>query len=182
MSIPQEALASRRLDGETRVLEPLPTVALSLWAPWAFAILHLGKTIENRSLRGAKRNGFPRHFLGDFWIHASLWPGGSQRPLNANQQHELKDEFQSAFARSGHTKETFRVVTLGELDGMRGHIVGRATVTGYVESSDSPWYVPGSLGIVVANPVAVATPVAASGALGWWKVPEDKLALLRAQP
>ena len=177
MSLIQEAKASSRLDGETRVV--LPSVALSVYAPWAFAILHLGKTIENRSLRGANRNGFPRRFLGEFWIHASLWPGGSQRPLNANQQHELKDEFQSAFARSGHTKESFRVVTLGEVDAMRGHIVGRATVTGYVEQSDSPWYAAGSLGIVLANPVALARPVAASGALGWWRVPEAQLAELQ---
>ena len=155
---------------------PLPTMALSIWAPWAFAIVHLGKQIENRSLK------FPRHFLGDFWIHASLWPGGSQRPLNAYQQHELKAEFQSAFERSGHTKESFRLVTLGELDNMRGKIVGRATVTGYVEESDSPWYAPGSLGIVVANPVALTTPIAASGALGWWRVPEEKMAQLREQP
>lgn len=158
----------------------LPTVALSLWAPWAFAILHLGKTIENRSLRGAKRNGFPRHYLGDFWLHASLWPGSGRKPLSAYKQHELRAEFQSAFERSGHTKESFRVVTFGELDNMRGKIVGRATVTGYVEESDSPWYVPGSLGIVVANPVALANPVEASGALGWWRVLEPQMRELEA--
>jgi hypothetical protein len=160
-------------------MSQLPSFALSIWAPWAFAILHLGKTIENRTLRGAKRNGFPRHFFGEFWLHSSLWPGSGRRPLNAAQQHELKDEFRSAFARSGHSKESFRTVTLDEIDGMRGKIVGRVTVTDYVEQSESPWFVPGSLGLVLTNPVALAAPVEASGALGWWRVPQDKLDQLR---
>lgn len=34
-------------------------------------------------------------------------------------------------------------LTLRDLDAMRGKIVGRVTVTGYVEQSASPWFVPG---------------------------------------
>lgn len=155
--------------------QTLPTHALSLWAPWAWCILHAGKRIENRSLK------FPRHFRGEFWLHCSLWPGG-RGALSANKQHDLVDEFHAAIDMSGQPRDVFPALKFGQLDGMRGKIVGRVTVTGYVEKSDSPWFVPGGLGLELANPLAVATPVEASGALGWWRVPEDKLALLRAQP
>lgn len=158
----------------TRALSSLPTMALSLWTPWAWCILHARKTIENRSLK------FPRHFRGEFWLHASLWPGNGRKPLSAGKQHELVDEFLAAVDKSGQPRDAFPPIKFGQLDNMRGKIVGRATVTGYVEESDSPWYVPGSLGIVVANPVALATPIAASGALGWWRVPEATLAELHA--
>lgn len=170
----REAQASRRLDGETRVV--FPTMALSLWAPWAWCILHAGKRIENRSLK------FPRHFRGEFWLHCSLWPGSGRKPLSANKQHELVDEFNAAIEKSGQPRDSFPSLKFGQLDAMRGHIVGRATVTGYVEESDSPWFVPGSLGIVLANPVPLARPVAASGALGWWKVPETQMRELEAAP
>lgn len=183
MSIIQEARASSRLDGETLVLEPaLPTMALSLWAPWAWAILHAAKDIENRTLRQSGRggrNGFPRHFLGEFWLHCSLWPGG-KKPLTQNKLAEMLEQWESV-------EDCIQLppgalpqpVTLRSLDEMRGHIVGRVTVTGYVEQSDSPWFVPGSLGLVLANPVPLKTHVAASGALGWWRVPDEKLALLK---
>jgi|GEM_PF-2487401 len=167
------------VDRSRAELEALPTMALSLWAPWAFAILHLGKTIENRSLRGAKRNGFPRHHLGDFWIHASLWPSNGRKPLSASKRDELRDQMFLAIAKSGRCLP-LTAGLLDDVDNMRGKIVGRATVTGYVEESDSPWYVPGSLGIVVANPVALVTPVAASGALGWWRVLEPQMRELEA--
>ena len=43
--------------------EPLPTVALSIQQPWAWAIVNGGKTIENRTWR--------TRFRGAFLIHAS---------------------------------------------------------------------------------------------------------------
>lgn len=174
MSIIREAQASARLDGETRVLAPLPTHALSLWAPWAWCILHAGKTIENRSIK------FPRHFKGEFWLHCSLWPGG-RAPLGARGLEEMLEQFETAYdLTSVPRSEQPEKVSLRDLDGMRGNIVGRVTVTDYVERSKSPWFMPGSLGLVLSNPVAIATPIAASGALGWWRVPEAQLAALRS--
>jgi hypothetical protein len=161
----------------------LPTMALSLWAPWAWCILHAGKDIENRTLRAGRgargHGGFPRHFLGEFWLHCSLWPG-TRKPLGASGLEEMLDQFQAAHALCTKPRDQQpEKLTLKDLDAMRGKIVGRVTVTGYVEQSESPWFVPGSLGLVLSNPIPLATPVAASGALGWWKVPEDKLAELR---
>jgi hypothetical protein len=161
----------------------LPTMALSLWAPWAFAILHLGKDVENRTLRAGRgargHGGFPRHFVGAFWLHCSLWPG-TRKPLGDAGLEAMLEQFDSAFLLS--TKRRSQLpssVSLRDLDAMRGKIVGRVTVTGYVEQSDSPWFVPGSLGLVLDNPVPLTKHVPASGALGWWKVPEAQLTELR---
>jgi hypothetical protein len=155
------------LDGETRVC--LPTMALSLWAPWAFSILHLGKPIENRSIK------FPRHFIGEFWLHCSLWPGG-RKPLGERGLEEMHDQIEAALACCTMPRQQQpEKLKLRMLDEMRGKIVGRVTVTGYVEQSDSPWFVPGSLGLGLANPVPLAKPVAASGALGWWRVLEPQM-------
>ncbi len=165
-------------------MNALPSHALSLWAPWAWCILHAGKDIENRTLRAGRgargHGGFPRHFLGEFWLHCSLWPG-TRKPLNANGLDEMLEQFETAYALNSIPRDQQPAkLSLRDLDGMRGKIVGRVTVTGYVEHSDSPWFVPGSLGLVLSNPIAIATPVEASGALGWWRVPEAKLAALRS--
>lgn len=149
----------------------LPTRALSLWAPWAWAILHAQKDIENRSL------AFPKHHVGEFWLHASLWPG-TRKPLNANQQHELVDEFRAMMAQSGRARESFPPLKLGELDAWRGKIVGRVTVTRYVRESRSVWFVPGGLGLQLEKPIALSVPVAAVGAQGWWTVKQETLAQL----
>lgn len=146
----------------------LPNRALSVWAPWVWAILYCGKPIENRRL------SFPKSYLGEFWLHASLWPG-TRKPLNANQQHELVDEFNTVIVQSGRSRESFPPLKLGELDAMRGKIIGRVTVTGYVRKSDSPWFAPGGLGLQLSNPIALTRPVEAVGAQGWWFVKPETL-------
>jgi hypothetical protein len=146
----------------------LPTRALSLWAPWIWAILHCGKDIENRSL------SFPKSYRGEFWLHASLWPG-TRTPLNARQQHELVDEFDAVVAQSGQQRQDFPALTLGALDAMRGKIIGRVTVTGYVRRSESVWFVPGALGLAIEKPIALKHHVPAVGAQGWWNVKPDVL-------
>ena len=150
----------------------LPIRVLSLWAPWAWAILHAGKDIENRT------RSFPRTFVGEFWLHASLWPG-TRKPLTRGKQEELIEQFQVVQAMSGKPREVPKL-TLGELDAMRGKIVGRVTLTGYVEQSASLWFVPGSLGLQLTGPQALREPVSAVGAQGWWFASPDEMQHLRA--
>ena len=185
---------------------PMPTLAISVYAPWAWAMLYGGKTLENRT-HGKRKfpmvyNGTP--VLGDVWLHASLWPGGRGPLREGRQLDEFCDEIGRMLAiyclASGRVDpsaaewdvpqlkrmlaERFgaKNPTRPFLEDMRGHIVGRLRVTGYRDPDDppdSPWYVPGSRAVLVENPRPLAVPVPAKGALGWWPVPADVLEQFR---
>jgi hypothetical protein len=144
----------------------MPNRALSLYAPWCVAILRLGKDIENRNWRSCA-------FRGDFWIHASLF--GAARGMA-----DMMDEWESVkgIAREAGASFDGCPTKLGELMAMRGHIVGRARVVDAMNESGSPWFC-GPLGLVLADPVPLAVPVPAKGALGFWRVPAPVLEQLK---
>jgi hypothetical protein len=202
----REALASASLDGETHVIEPLPRLAISVHAPWAWALLYGGKDIENRAPNFPMRHrGAP--VLGDVWLHASLWPGrGPLRDFSdakaafvAEGQRMVETMWES----QGWLDETYdirntkclarlyalteeklgvSVPKTSELNNLRGHIVGRLRVTGHRDPRDPPesaWYVLGSKAVLVEAPRPLATPVLCKGALGWWPVPDDVIEQLR---
>lgn len=139
--------------------------AISLYAPWAWAILHWNKRVENR------HRNFPRQHIGPVWLHASLF---------GKKPEDMLDEWHSVQAmaeRAGEPKPE-RGVTLQNLLDMRGKIVGRVNVTGYVDESPSGWFV-GPTGLVLSDPIEVPEMVPCRGALGLWRVPESVLAELR---
>jgi len=55
----------------------------------------------------------------------------------------------------------------------RGSIIGYVTLTGCVQGSASPWAIPGYWHWQLADPVGLADPVAARGALGLWQLPPE---------
>ncbi len=151
-------------------------ITLSVHAPWAWALMHGGKDVENRSKSfPRRRNG--EEVLGRVWVHASLWPGGrgfpGPRSARWGPWHRKMLIARTGSGREVHHGETWR---------LRGHIVGSVEVYGYADESDSPWYVPGSLAILVRDPQPLAKPVPAKGALGWWTVPEPTLSQVRRAP
>lgn len=145
----------------------LPTIALSIRQPWAWAIVYGYKTIENRSWTGPARKA-DREFRGHFAVHASL--GMTQAEY--------------AFAKG--YMEKLGVICPPPCDLLRGGIVGRATVFDLlwprgklqIEWAERhvPWFF-GPLGLKLAE----AEPtdfIAATGSLGWfkWKPNADKRA------
>lgn len=152
-------------------------IAISVHAAWAWAMMQGAKDVENRAPNFPRRHG-GREVLGRVWIHASLWPG-SWSSLNSalwlserEKMHCLAaDYFGGLRWREQELEDALRRI--------RGHIVGSVEVYGYADSSESPWYVPGSLAILVRNQRPVAKPVPAKGALGWWRVPEPVLEACR---
>jgi hypothetical protein len=158
------SLALHDTEPPTSAPDALPHLALSLYAPWAWAILHWTKRIENRYA------GFPRKHLGPIWLHASLFG----KTLEA-----MRDEWESVahMAERAGAPRPEQPVTLGDLQRMRGHIVGRVTITGYIDESEDGWFC-GPTGIVLANPVPLAEPVPCRGALGYWRAPESVLTTL----
>lgn len=160
-------------DERRSVEETIATRALSLYAPWAWAVLNLGKDIENRSWH--PRSGDAK-FRGWFWVHASMYGGPTPGGLR-----NLADEFdgvKTMATRAGCAMPSYPVTPRMFLD-MRGKIVGRARVVDAVERSDSGWFC-GPLGLVLADAVALPEPVTCKGALGFWRVPADVLRSLKS--
>ena len=106
----------------------LPTLALSIRQPWAWAILHAGKRIENRSWQAVSRGLSHR---GPFCIHAA---SGMTRA-----------EYESARAFIFKASGIQAPLPFG-LD--RGGIIGVASVVDIVTDSDDPWFM-GARGLVL---------------------------------
>lgn len=123
----------------------LPATALSVRQPWAWAILHAGKDIENRSA-GAIRAG--RMVPGRIALHA------------ASGMREV--EYAWAVVRLAE----HGVTCPRPEDLVRRAIVGAVTVTEIVSEKDSEWF-GGPMGLRLADPVA-CDPIPAAGALGYF--------------
>ncbi|MBC2592665.1 ASCH domain-containing protein [Ruficoccus amylovorans] len=116
---------------ERLVAEYGPCLALSIRQPWAWAILHLGKNIENRS--------WPTKFRGRFFIHAAK---GCTR---------AEYEYGICFGRWASNSDKYRQKRIPALQDMdRGGVVGVADLVACVESYSSAWFA-GPYGFVLEN-------------------------------
>jgi hypothetical protein len=124
--------------------------ALSIRNPWAWAIIHAGKNIENRS--------WSTNYRGPFLIHASkgMTRGDYENCLDAMHQISRTHPFPS-----GLTLPAFEALE-------RGGIVGKARIVDCVSSSPSPWFF-GPYGFVLAD-VEPVTFRPCKGALGFFNV------------
>lgn len=125
----------------------LPPKALSIRQPWAWAIVHAGKDIENRDW-GTK-------FRGPVCIHAA-------KGMTVAEFDNFV-ELSRAMYRNGTWTGDF-VPERKALS--RGGIVGVATITDCVRSSRSPWF-QGTYGFVLADVRAVDF-IPCNGALGFF--------------
>lgn len=127
-------------------MSTLPTLALSVRQPWAWAIVYAGKDIENRSWQ-AVNHGLAQR--GRIAVHAA--------------KGLTRDEYVDAY-------EFMRGIGVtcppaGAL--LRGGIIGTVDVIDVVSQSDSKWFF-GPRGLVLAN-AAPCEFVPAVGALGYFK-------------
>lgn len=122
----------------------LPDIAISIRQPWAWAIIHAGKDVENRR--------WSTSFRGPVCIHASQ--GMTKREYG---------EFEGMFALDWKIPEVPEPEDLP-----RGGIVGVAEITGCVNRSGSPWF-SGPWGFTIANakPVEFIPCKGALGFFGW---------------
>lgn len=119
--------------------------AFSIQQPWAWAILSLGKDIENRDWRPTNPG---LRFRGRFLIHTG-------KVLDKDGIEYLLD--------MGHKPPA--VLPLGG-------IVGMATIVACVTESKSDWFF-GPYGFVLRNVVAAPNFVEYPGQLGFFNVPAD---------
>lgn len=123
----------------------LPATALSVRQPWAWAIVHAGKDIENRSAAAVRHGMKP----GRIAIHAS--------------RGMTRDEYERAAA----FMESIDVVCPRPDALVRGAIIGAVTVTEIVREHASPWFF-GPRGLVLSG-AAPCEPFPAAGMLGYFQ-------------
>ena len=125
--------------------EDLPEIALSVRQPWAWAIIHCGKDIENRSWQGVRHGLVP----GRIAIHAA-------RGMTKAEYEEAREFIDSL---GFHTPEPHALY--------RGGIIGSVDVVDVVKHSDSPWFF-GPRGLVLRDP-RPSRFIPAKGALGYFR-------------
>ncbi len=136
-------------------LSHLPDRALSVRQPWAWAIIHGGKIIENRSL-GSIRAG--RMDCRRIAIHAakSMSEKEYRWGVHKLQEHGVRCPLPADLPRSA--------------------IIGSVDVVDIISQSASPWFGsrPGNHGLVLESPEP-CDPIPAQGALGYfaWKPAGD---------
>ena len=117
-------------------------LVLSVAQPYAWAIIHGGKNIENRTWFQ------PKQVIGTrIGIHATV-----TRPA--------KDDWTFIVGGSG-------VSVFDQTDVIYGAIIGTVLVTGVVGESDSQWF-SGPFGWTLKDPKP-CVPIAIKGQLGLWK-------------
>jgi hypothetical protein len=133
--------------------------ALTLHQPWAYAVAHLGKDIENRTwkppvaltgqrvaVHAAKQWDYQR-----VWDIVGRW--GTARLIDLD------------------------LMDFAQIEAQRGHIVATARFVGVLYTSDSPWWI-GPIGWQFTDVITLAQPVACKGSQGLWTVPADVLATI----
>lgn len=119
--------------------------ALSVRQPWAWAIIHAGKDIENRSWQAVNHGLRVR---GRICIHAA-------KGMTKDEYDEAREFIDSL---GYYTPEAHALY--------RGGIIGDVEVVDVVSKSDSPWFF-GPRGLVLRDPRPMAF-VPAQGALGYF--------------
>ncbi|GGD74091.1 hypothetical protein [Croceicoccus mobilis] len=98
-----------------------PTFAISVRQPWAYAIIHAGKDVENRVKRAITMGGMDQH--SRLAIHAAA--GMSK----AEYEHARDFMVETCGVRCPHPSAL-----------VRGAIIGSVAVTGITKASDSKWF------------------------------------------
>ncbi len=148
--------------------------AISIRQPWAFAIVHLGKRIENR----------PKfwHYRGPICIHASkirLNKSGSIPPRIIEELDDGASTIREIANRTG-VKIPLGTMTYRRMVVESGAIVGTANLVACVRESKSPWFF-GPYGLVLED-VKPTPIIPCGGALGPWDVPPDIEKLVLDEP
>lgn len=129
-------------------MRDLPQRALSVRQPWAYAIISLGKDIENRD--------WPTRFRGEVCVHAS--------------KGMTRGDYEDCLATVHGVSETrpfpSGVVFPAFDDLQRGGIIGVVEIVGCVERSSSPWFF-GRYGFELCNARPVPF-IPVRGALGFF--------------
>lgn len=171
--------------------ETLP--ALTLIPPWAHAVAHWGKRVENRSWAP------PRGLLGkQIAIHSGKSPWRQRKngewAINEGALEDVREAIR--FCEKASAGEVPNPTTAKWIHERCSAVLCVATVAGWVHedgyralnrperfasrTDTGPWFV-GPYGWVLSDVVALPEPVPCSGKQGVWSLPADVDAAVRAQ-
>ena len=145
--------------------------AITVRQPWAWAIIHGGKDVENRS-----RN-IAGGYRGPVAIHAGKvqaeYGYPALRRILGLDTEDLWAVAESCAASLGHIIGVVDLVGVHE-----SRMSGCGTQQGTAELGEliplcSAWAMPWDHHLVLANPRPLATPIPCRGRLGLWTVPDD---------
>lgn len=143
--------------------------ALTVRNPWAWAIVHGGKDVENRALNIAGL------YRGTVAIHAGQvydeHRGVGWGPMGAALRRATERD-------GGYDFDYGCVIGLADLVDVHRSI---QCVDVDSDAMCSEWAMPDHHHLVLANPRPLARPIPWRGALGLWNVPDDLEAAIREQ-
>ena len=117
-------------------MSDLPIKSLSIRQPWAWAIIHAGKDIENRN--------WATKFRGPVCIHAA-------KGMTRDEYDDANEFIWRAIGRVDQAwLDRWLGVTAAPVLLERGGIIGVAEIVDCVDASESPWFM-GRYGFVLAN-------------------------------
>lgn len=148
--------------------------SLTVKQPWAFAIAHLGKQIENRE--------WSRSWRGQIAIHAGK--GWDTRSAESPVLSKAWDRFVADLPPGNCHHGPLRRESLWK----SGTVIAVATLAdictvqgGYTDCQCGPWAVPFQCHWHLTDVRPLSEPVPAKGALGLWTLPDEVEAAVLAQ-
>ena len=138
--------------------------ALSIRQPWAWAVAHAGKDVENRN--------WHMRYRGPLAIHAAK--------SMTRARYEAFMRFWNEGLREEHKSQRAPLVVPGSEDLRRGAIIAVAEAVDCVHESDSRWFA-GPHGLLLRNVYALREPIPLRGALGFFDLPEEIAELIAAR-
>jgi len=133
--------------------------ALSVRAPWWWAILNLGKDIENRDRYCG--------ITGTVYLHASKW----WSMVGIRDEWKYSVCHMASVARPHQPRPELTDEMMAAMRCAGGCLVGKVDILGCVMDHKSPWFA-GKFGFILANAVALPKPIPFKGALGFFEVPD----------
>ena len=132
--------------------------AITIWQPWAWAIAHAGKDIENRTWKP------PQSIVGRrIAIHA-----GKRIDTDVIEDMQLGGYYDESLVCEDCPCAS---------DMVTGAFVATAVLAGTVDQGESPWF-RGPIGWLLRDVKALPQPVPCRGAQGLWTVPDHIVAQL----
>lgn len=148
---------------------------LTLRQPWAYAVTHLGKRVENRPTRP------PRTLIGKrFAVHAAKKVDAAVELAEIAQMRDLGLWTQPLAGQMGRaprgaivaTAKMLGYIAISRISGMSAHLDADLSATetdAFERAAASRWFT-GPIGIVLVDVVVLPRPVPARGMQGYWPV------------